>query len=82
MCPRQSILIFFSKKNLFKPMWNVTSLKNVLIFLYYYIITNFKFRIFFIALNTVIDICIIVNINNFHFNCSMMYIIVFVDHII
>ena len=63
-------------------MWNVTSLKNVLIFLYYYIITNFKFRIFFIALNTMIDICIIVNINNFYFNCSMMYIIVFVDHII
>ena len=46
ICPRHSVFSFFNQKNFFRPIWRANFCKNVFIFQYPYMITNFKFRIF------------------------------------
>ena len=50
LIPQNSIFNFCNHKTFFKPIWNITFSKNVFIFWYSYMITNFKFRIFFVIL--------------------------------
>ena len=68
--PWDCIFNFFTHKNFFRPIWSIAFDKIVFVFLYCYIITNFKFRIF------------IFNINRLYFNCSMICIVAFIYFII
>ena len=83
-CPWHCIFNFFIYKHFFRPIWSVTFGKNVLVFIYLYpcMITNFKFRIFIIVFIPRVDICTIFNMNMFHFNCSLICVIVFIYYII
>ena len=47
---------FFNYKNLFGPIWRVNSRKNVFIFWYSHMFTNFKLRIFCIIFYTKVNI--------------------------
>ena len=73
ICPRNSIFNFFNHKNLSRPIWSVIFYKNVLIFLYSYMITNFKFRIFLIIFFIKVNICAWPYINRLHFCCAMIW---------
>ena len=51
ICSRHSMFNFFNYSSFFRPIWNVIYCKNTFLFWYFYIVTNFKFRIsFFIFL--------------------------------
>ena len=67
ICLRYSIFNFFCHKNFFRPIWSVTFRKNIFIFWYSHMVTNFKFRIF-IILSTPKTIYN----NTLHFNCCMI----------
>ena len=54
LCPHYSIFDFFNNKNFFWPIWTGMFSMNILIFCYCYMITNFRFRIFIIAFDTII----------------------------
>ena len=56
-----TVFYFFNYKNFFKAIWSISSKKNVFVFWYSYMITNFKFKIF---INTFFTF----NINRFPFN--------------
>ena len=59
-----TVFYFFNYKNFFKAIWSISSQKNVFVFWYFYMITNFKFKIFIITFFTF-------NIDRFPFNCFM-----------
>ena len=46
ICLRHNIFNFFNHKTFFRPMWGRTFCKNISIFQYSYIVTNYIFRIF------------------------------------
>ena len=81
-CLRHSIFNFFDHQMFFTPIWNATFCKNIFIFWYSYMITNFKFRTFFIILITKLEIFVWLYINRLHFNCDMISIVVFIQYII
>ena len=45
ICPRYSIFNFFNHKNFFWIIWNMAFCKNIFVFWYFYMVTNFRFRI-------------------------------------
>ena len=73
ICPRNSIINFFNIKNFFRSIWNLTFCKNVFMFWNFYMVTNIKFRIFFIVLVIEINICAWLYINRIHFYCAMWW---------
>ena len=46
ICPQHNIFNFCNVKHFFWPTWNTAFCKNVFLFRYSYMITNFKFRTF------------------------------------
>ena len=73
---------FFNYKNFFWTIRNISFCKNIFILRNSNIITNFKFRIFFIWMLIVFSIIIIRNFNRFLFNSSMNSVILFINNII
>ena len=45
ICPWNCIFNFFNHKNVFRQIWSIACSKNVFVFRYSHMITNFKFRI-------------------------------------
>ena len=82
ICPWHSVFNLFNHKTLFRLTWNVTFSKNVFIFIFCNMITNFKFRIFLIIFFIKVNICAWPYTNRFHFNCAMICIVVFINYII
>ena len=82
MCLSHSIFNFFNYRNFFRPIRSVTLCKNVFIFGYPNYITNFKFRTFTINFFTRVNICVWFYISRFHFNCTMVLIVIFINYII
>ena len=68
---KNCIFNFTNNKNFFWPNWSISFSKNVFMFWNSNMITNFKFRIFFIWIFIVFSIRIVRNINRFQFYCSM-----------
>ena len=68
---RYSVSEFLNNKNFFRLIWKIAFCKNIFVFWYYNIITNFKFRTFLIILFMKVNICDWLYVNRFHFNCSM-----------
>ena len=81
ICPWHSIINFFNDKNFFRLIWMIDFCKNVFIFWYSYLIANFKFRASLIIFFIIFNICASLYINNSHFNCSMILIVVIVNYI-
>ena len=79
---KNSISNYFNCKNFFRPIWSVKFCKNVFIFLYSYIITNFKFRLLFIIFYNKVNIRAWIYIKKLHFNVSITYIVLFINDII
>ena len=69
-------------KTFFRPIWSVTSCKNIFIFWYSDNIITFKLRIFIINFFTRGNICVWFYINRFSFNCIRICIVVFIYYII
>ena len=82
ICPWNCIFNFINNKSFFRPIWYVSFCENIFLLRNSYMIPNFKSRIFIINFFFRINICIIFNINRFHFNCSMNCVIVFINNII
>ena len=80
--PQHNIFNFFNHKNFFRPFWSLMFCKNIFIFQYSNNIANFKFRIFIINFFTTVNICVSFYINRFHFNCTILCIVVFINYII
>ena len=80
--PWNSIFSFFNHKNFFRPIWSISFSKKVFILWYSNMFASFKFRIFIITFFNRVNICIIFNFNRLHFNCSLIYIVVFIYYII
>ena len=55
VCPRHNIFRFFNHKFFFWQIWSVTCSKNIFIFWYSKIVTNFKFRSFIINFFTIVN---------------------------
>ena len=51
-------------------------------FWHFYMVTNFKFRIFLIILFMKINVCARLYINKLHFDCAMICIVSFINYII
>ena len=69
-------------KNFIWPFWSSAFCKNILINWYCNTIMNFKFMVFIIMFNFKTKMCTCLNINRFHFDCSMIFIIVFVKYLL
>ena len=82
ICLRDCIFNFANKKNFFWPIWSVSFINNILVFLNPNMIANFKFRIFFIRIFIVFSIRIRWKVKWFLFNSSMNCVIVFINNII
>ena len=82
ICTRNSIFNFFNHKLFFWPIWNIDFCKNIFIFWYSYMITNFKFRTFFIILFIKVNIYACLYINRLHFNVSVICIVYLLCHLI
>ena len=82
ICWWNSLFNFFNHKNFARPSWGIVFYKNVFIFWYSYVITNLKFRNFFIIFYTKINICAWLYINRLHFNGSMICTVLFTYYII
>ena len=67
ICPRNNIFNFFYHKNFARSIWHVTFCKNVVVFQYFYMITNFKFKIFFIILFIKVNVSARLYINIYSF---------------
>ena len=52
-CPGNIIFNFCDYKNFFRPIWSISFSKKVSVFWYYNMITNLKFRIFIILLESI-----------------------------
>ena len=52
ICPQNCIFKFFNYKNVFRTIWSIFFSKNVFVFSYSYVITNFRFGISVITINT------------------------------
>ena len=52
------------------------------IFIFLHMITNFKCRIFIITFYNRVNICVRYNVNRLHFDCSIIFTTVFINHII
>ena len=73
----------FFNKYFFRPIWNIDFSKNVFLFWYSSIISNFKFRTFLIIyLFIKVNIYAWLYINRLLFNCSMIFISAFINYII
>ena len=79
---KNSISNYFNCKNFFRSIWSVKFCKNVFMFFYSYIITNFKFRLLFIIFYTKVNIRAWLYINKLHFNVSIRHIVLFINYII
>ena len=72
-------LYFLNYKYFLTPNCCVSFCKYVSMFWYFHMVTNFKFRVFVIMMNTIVNICTRLNITRFHFNCP---IVIFVNYFI
>lgn len=77
ICPLYSMFSFFNHKIFFRQIWSVSLYKNIVVFCYSYMITNFEFRIFVIMLDTILNTRIQLYIGRIHFECSMIYNVAF-----
>ena len=78
---RTVVFNFLVTKKFFTPIWNVAFCKNVLIFRYPNMITDFKFMIFLIIFFIKVNICARLYINRLYFDCAMICIVVFINYI-
>ena len=76
------LFYFFNHKDFFRPIGSVSFTKNTFVFWHFYMIANFKFRIFTINFFTRVNKGITFNINGFHINCSMICAVVLIYYII
>ena len=81
ICSWDCISNFTNYKNFFRPAWSISFSKNVFLIWFFYMIIKLKFRVFIIRINVVFNIIARLNINRFHFNCSMVYIAVSIHYI-
>ena len=54
--------------------------QNVFVFWYSHMIANFEFTILVIMFSTIVNRGIRINISRLHFDCSMMYVVIFVNY--
>ena len=71
MCPRQSVFNIFNHKSFFRRIWFTTFCKNVFIFQYFHMITNFKYNMFPIIFFVEVNKCVWFYINRLLFYCVM-----------
>ena len=82
ICPLNRVLTPLITKNFFRSIWSISFCKNTFVFLFSCNIINLKSWIFIIRINIVFNIITRLNISRFHFNCSMICIIVIINNII
>ena len=58
-------MTFLITRNFFRPISRISFSKNVFVFSYSYMMTNFKSRVYIITFFTKVKICIILYINDF-----------------
>ena len=81
ICPQHSFFSFSNHKIFFRLIWSATFCKNVFIFRYSYMTTNFKFRIFLIIFVIKDNIRARLYISRLHIDCAMICIVVFIDYV-
>ena len=69
-------LDFFNDKMFCWQLPDVTFCKSILIFCNFFVVINFKFRIYIITFNFQVKLCTKLNIGRFNFDFSMMCIVV------
>ena len=80
LCPWNSIFYFLDDKEFFRQIWGVALCKNIFILWHSHTITNFEFRILIIMANTTLDIPTRPNTSTFHFYCSIVCFVAFVNY--
>ena len=80
-CPCHSILFSWSQR-LFQNNLSVALCKNIFLFWYFHMVTNFKFRISVITLNTMPNLRKWLNIGRLHFYCCMICFVIFANYFI
>ena len=81
ICPWHNMFYLLYREGFFRTIWIVDLCKNIFV-LYPHMAINFEFRVFIIVLNTIVNINTPLNISRFHFDCLMIYVVVFVNYII
>ena len=56
--------------------------KNIFMYWYSHMITNFPLKVFIIMLNTIVNVCTQLNMGRLHFDCLMIHFVVFVNYYI
>lgn len=85
ICPWYNIFRFpdqKTSKDFLGPNWRVALFKNIFLFSYSQMISNFKFRIFVIIFNTIVNKLAPLIISWFHFSCYMICVVVCVNYFI